>query len=481
MSDLVWKPIVELRRLIAAKEVSPVEVVQAYLDRIEALDGKLKAFITLCRDEALAQAKVAESAVVNGQALGPLHGIPLGLKDLFQTKGTRTTGGSKILSDWVPESDATVVQRLRGAGAIVLGKLNLHEFAYGPEGLNVHFGNAWNPWDAHTHRIAGGSSSGSGVAVAAGLVAGALGSDTGGSIRIPAALCGLTGIKPTYGRASRAGVLPVAWTMDHVGPMTRTAADATILLGAMAGHDPEDPTTSALPVPDYVAALTGEIRGLRVGLLRPFFLEATGMVLRQAVEQAVKRLEEQGARVEEVSLETAAHAAGASFAIIGAEALAYHEEWMKARPDDYGPDVRDRLRVGAFISATQYLKAQRARQLIRQDVDRLLASHDVLIAPATPIVATPVGQTEVLVEGDRRDVRSTLTRLTRIFNLSGHPVCAVPCGFTVAGLPIGMQIVGRPFDEATVLRVADAYQRATDWHTRRPPLGQEAAPPSATP
>lgn len=476
MSDLVWKPIAELARLIAAKEVSPVEVVQAYLDRIDALDGKLKAFITVCRDEALAAAKSAEAVVMSGQPLGPLHGVPIGVKDLFATKGTRTTGGSKILADWIPEEDATVVARLKEAGAIVLGKLNMVEFAYGPEGLNPHFGNAWNPWDAHTQRMPGGSSSGSGVAVAAGLCAGALGSDTGGSIRIPAALCGLTGIKPTYGRTSRAGVLALAWSMDHVGPMARTAADTALLLGPMAGYDPRDPTSSVLPVPDYRAALTGEIKGLRVGLLRAFFLESTGLVLRQAVGQAVKRLEEQGARVEEVALESAPQVTGASFAIVAAEALAYHEEWMKARPDDYGPDIRDRLRLGAFVSATQYVKAQRVRQLIRNEVDALLAHLDVLIAPATPIVAPPVGQTEVVVEGDRRDVRSSLIRFTRPFNLSGHPACAVPCGFTVAGLPIGMQIVGRPFDEATVLRVADAYQRVTDWHTRRPPLGQEAAP-----
>ncbi|MBI4591634.1 MAG: Asp-tRNA(Asn)/Glu-tRNA(Gln) amidotransferase subunit GatA [Candidatus Rokubacteria bacterium] len=481
MSEVAWKPIVELTRLIAAKEISPVELVQAYLDRIEALDGKLRAFITVCHDEALAAAKAAEAAVIDGQSLGPLHGVPIGLKDLYATKGTRTTGGSKILSDWIPDEDATVVARLKGAGAIVLGKLNMHEFAYGPEGLNVHFGNSWNPWDAHTHRIAGGSSSGSAVAVAAGLCAGALGSDPGGSIRIPSALCGLTGLKPTYGRASRAGVLALAWSMDHVGPMTRTAADAALLLGPMAGYDPRDPTTSMLPVPDYQAALRGEIRGLRVGLLRAFFLDSAGVVLRQAVEQAAKRLEELGARVEEVAMQTVTHAAGAAFAIVAAEALAYHEEWMKTRADDYGPDVRDRLRLGAFVSATQYLKAQRARQLIRNEVDRLLAHQDVLIAPTTPIVATPVGQTEALVEGDRQDVRSSLIRLTRPFNLSGHPVCALPCGFTVAGLPIGMQIVGRPFDEATVLRVAEAYQRATDWHTRRPPFGQEAAPPPPAP
>lgn len=470
MSELTWKPIAELARMIAAREVSPVEVVQAHLDRIEALDGKLKAFITVCREEALASAKAAEAAVMNGQRLGRLHGIPIGLKDLYATKGIKTTGGSKILADWVPAEDAGVVTRLRQAGAIVLGKLNMHEFAYGPEGLNLNYGHAWNPWDAKTHRIAGGSSSGSGVAVAAGLCPGALGSDTGGSIRIPAALCGITGLKPTYGRVSRFGVLPLAWSLDHAGPMTRTAADAALMLEAMAGHDPRDPTSSALPVPDYTKALTGEARGLRVGLLRAFFLESAGLVLRQAVEQAVKVLEELGATVTEVSLTTAQHAAGTSFAIVGPEALTYHEAWIKSRPDDYAPDVRERLQAGAFISATQYLRAQQARVLIRNELDAALSELDLLLAPATPIVATPVGQTEVTIEHEKYDVRSSLTRFTRIFNLSGHPVCTVPCGLTAAGLPIGMQIVGRAFDEATVLRLADAYQRATDWHTRRPPI-----------
>ncbi len=469
MSELVWKPVTELARMIAAKQLSPVDVVRAYLDRIEVLDGKLRAYITVCREEALAAAKAAEAAVMNGDALGRLHGVPIGLKDLYATKGILTTGGSKILADWIPSEDATVVSRLKEAGAIILGKLNMHEFAYGPEGLNVHYGHAWNPSDMKTHRIAGGSSSGSGVAIAAGLCAGTLGSDTGGSIRIPAALCGITGLKPTYGRVSRAGVLPLAWSLDHVGPMTRTAADSAVILAAIAGHDSRDPASSVLPVPDYPAALTGQVRGLRVGLLRSFFLESAGLVLRRAVEQAARVLEGLGAEIREVTLTTAEHAAGASFAIIAPEALAYHEAWIRSRPGDYAPDVRERLQAGAFVSATQYLRAQQARALIRNEVDALLSQVDVLLAPATPIVATPVGQTEVTVDHGTQDVRSSLTRLTRIFNLSGHPVCAVPCGFTAAGLPIGMQIAGRPFDEATVLRVADACQRVTDWHARRPP------------
>jgi aspartyl-tRNA(Asn)/glutamyl-tRNA(Gln) amidotransferase subunit A len=470
MRDLVWTSMVDLARLVKAKEVSPVEVVQAHLARITALDGRLRCYITVTGDAALAAARAAETAVVSGETLGPLHGVPVGLKDLYCTKGVKTTGGSKILGDWVPAEDATVVSRLVGAGGIVLGKLNMHEFAYGPEGLNAHYGTPWNPWDAATHRICGGSSSGSGAAVAAGLCPGALGSDTGGSIRIPASLCGISGIKPTYGRVSRAGVLPLAWSLDHVGPMCRSAADCALMLGAMAGYDPRDPTTSVLPVPDYMAALTGQIKGLRVGLLRAFFVESSAAAQQRAIEQAVKTLEGLGASVQEVTLETVELAAAASTAVLAAEAYAYHEPWIKQRPREYGADVRERLRVGAFVSGADYLNGQRVRVLIRDDVDAALARLDVLVAPTTPISATVVGEDAIDVNGEKQSVRPALIRFTRPFNVSGHPTASLPCGFTAEGLPIGLQIVGRPFDEATVLRVADAYQRVTDWHTRRPPV-----------
>jgi aspartyl-tRNA(Asn)/glutamyl-tRNA(Gln) amidotransferase subunit A len=476
VNDLVWQSIGDLARAIAGKKVSPVEVAQAHLDRIAALDPKLKAFITVTAESALADAKAAETAVMSGERLGPLHGVPLALKDLYCTRGVRTTGGSRILADWVPEADATVVTRLAGAGAVSLGKLNMHEFAFGPEGLNQHYGTAWNPWDANTHRICGGSSSGSGSAVAAGLCAGTLGSDTGGSIRIPAALCGLSGIKPTYGRVSRAGVLPLAWSMDHVGPMCRSAADCALMLNVIAGYDPRDPTTSVLPVPDFTAALTGDVKGLRIGVLRSFFLESTGVVLRQAVEEAVKALEGLGATAQDVNLATAKYAAGASSAVIGPEAYAYHEAWLKERPQDYGDDVRERLRVGAFVSGGDYLKGQRARARIRDEVNAALGGADVLVCATTPLVAPAVGQSEIAVGQDKVPVRASLIRYTRVFNLSGHPAASIPCGFTAGGLPVGLQIVGRPFDEATVLRVADAYQRATDWHRRRPPID----PPAAT-
>jgi aspartyl-tRNA(Asn)/glutamyl-tRNA(Gln) amidotransferase subunit A len=468
VSELCWTSMTELARMIATKKISPVEIVQAHLDRIAALDGKLKSYITVMGDSALAAAKIAEAAVQSGATLGPLHGVPVGLKDLYCTKGVKTTGGSKILADWVPEEDATVVARLASAGAIALGKLNMHEFAYGPEGLNPHYGTPWNPWDATVHRICGGSSSGSGASVAAGICPGALGSDTGGSIRLPSALCGLSGIKPTYGRVSRAGVLPLAWSMDHVGPMCRSAADCALMLAPMAGYDPRDPTTSVLPVPDYAAALTGQVKGLRIGLLRAFFLEGAGPAQRAAVEAAAKALEGQGATVEAVDLSMIGRAAAASHAVLAPEAYAYHEEWLKTRAAEYGADVRERLRVGAFVTAAEYLKGQRLRSLLKNEVDAALAKLDVLLAPTTAIEATPVGQNEVRIGSETFPVRASLIRFTRPFNLTGHPAASVPCGFTADGLPMGLQIIGRPFDEATVLRVADAYQRLTDWHTHRP-------------
>jgi len=466
--ELVWASMADLGRMIATKEVSPVEVVRAHLDRIAALDPKLRAFITVCGDAALQSARAAEADLVAGRVAGPLHGVPWAPKDLYSTKSVRTTGGSKILADAVPAADATVVARLAAAGTIVLGKLNMHEFAYGPEGLNAHYGDVRNPWDGAAHRVAGGSSSGSGAAVAAALTPGSLGSDTGGSIRIPASLCGITGLKPTYGRVSRAGVLPLSWSMDHVGPMTRTARDSALMLNVIAGYDPADPTTSVLPVPDYTAALTGDVKGLRVGLLRAHFTDVAVPEVRAAVEAAAKQLERAGAVVDDVNLAQVAHVAPASAAIVASEALAYHAAWMRSRAQDYQPDVRERLRLGAFVSGAHYVRSQQLRALVRAEIDEALARRDVLLGPATPIPAPVLGERETTLGDGPSDTRSALIRLTRPFNFSGHPSCAAPCGFTSDGLPIGLQIVGRPFDEATVLRAVDAYQRLTDWHARRP-------------
>ena len=471
MTDLFWASMTELAGLIATKAVSPVEVTRVHLERIAALDAGLKSYITICADQALATARDAEAALVAGGPRGPLHGVPYALKDLYDTAGITTTGGSRILADRVPAVDATVVRRLAEAGAVLLGKLNMVEFAYGPEGLNPHFGHARNPWDRATHRMTGGSSSGSGAAVAAGLAPGALGSDTGGSIRIPASLCGITGLKPTYGRVSRSGVLPLAWSMDHVGPMTRTAADAALMLTVMAGYDPADPSTSVLPVPDYRVALTGDVKGLRVGLLRGFFLDSATAEVRGAVETAARTLAGAGAIVDEVHLAQVGAAAPAALAIIGSEALAYHAPTLRARAGDYDPEVARRLKVAAFVGGQHYVRAQQVRALVRADVDAALARRDVLLAPSTPMTAPAVDAREVMLGDGPSPVRAALIRFTQPFNLSGHPACSVPCGFTAGGLPVGMQIVGRPFDEATVLRAADAFQRLTDFHARRPVLG----------
>jgi aspartyl-tRNA(Asn)/glutamyl-tRNA(Gln) amidotransferase subunit A len=458
--EVVFLPLAEQAHRIATRALSARELVQAHLGRIEALDRKLRAYITVCADRALAEAARADAAVAAGAELPPLHGVPIALKDLVDLAGVPTTAGSRILADRVPDEDAPVTAHLRAAGAIVLGKLNMHEFAYGPEGLNPHHGDAWNPWDPRTHRIAGGSSSGSAVAVAMGLCAGALGSDTGGSIRLPAALCGITGLKPTYGRVSRDGVVPLAWSLDHVGPMTRSARDAALMLDAMVDED---------PAPDFAAALSGKVRGLRVGLLRPFFLDGALPAVRAAVEAAARVLEEQGARVTETALPDVQHANAASLAIIWPEALAFHDRWLRERPGDYDPRVRDRLRLGAFVGAVEHVHAQRVRDRLRRAASALLERFDVLLAPSAPIVASPLDQHEVVIDGVRGDRRSALIRFTQPFNLTGHPAASVPCGLDPDGLPIGLQIVGRAWDEATVLRVADAYQRATDWHQRRPP------------
>ena len=466
--ELTRLSIAEAGEQIRRRALSPVELTRTYLDRIQRQDGDRQAYITVLQAQALAGANAAEQEIARGGYRGPLHGIPISLKDLVMTRGIRTTCGSRILREWVPDADATVATRLMAAGAILLGKLNMHEFAYGPTGVNPHYGTPKNPWD-HA-RMPGGSSSGSGVAVAAGLTAGALGTDTGGSVRIPASLCGIVGLKPTYGRVSRAGVIPLAWSLDHVGPMTRRVADAALLLQVMAGRDPADPSTADVPVPDYRRALEGGIRGLRLGLPKDLFFERVDPEVRAAVLGAAGSLEALGAFVEKVPLPKIPHAGPASFAIIAAEATAYHEPYLKSRAAEYGADVRARLTSGQFVLATQYLKAQRARQVIRADVDAALRRVDALLFPTTPIPAQPIEARDVTVDGFTEDVRWWLVRCTRPINVTGHPALSVPCGFTVDGLPIGLQLVGRYLDEATLLRIGHAYEAVRPARDRRPPL-----------
>jgi aspartyl-tRNA(Asn)/glutamyl-tRNA(Gln) amidotransferase subunit A len=466
-NELTRLSIAEAGERIRRRALSPVELTRAYLDQIQARNADGRYYLTVLHDAALAAARTAEQEIGSGKYRGPLHGIPVALKDLVMTRGVRTTCGSRILKDWVPETDATVAARLAAAGAVLLGKLNMHEFAYGPTGVNPHYGTPSNPWGAD--RMPGGSSSGSGAAVAAGLCAGALGTDTGGSIRIPASLCGIVGLKPTYGRVSRAGVVPLAWSLDHIGPMTRTVEDAALLLQALAGHDPADPSTAAVPVPDYCRGLDGDPRTLRVGLVRELFFDRLDPEVRAAVEAAARALAGLGVQVEEVRLPRIHHAAPATFAIITAESMAYHEPYLRTRASEYGADVRARLLTGQFVLATQYLKAQRARQVLRAEVDGVLRGVDALLFPTTPIPAPRLEEREVAVDGVTDDVRAWLTRCTRPINLTGHPALSVPCGLTTGGLPIGLQLVGRQFDEATVLRLGHAYEAVSPVRGRRPP------------
>jgi len=450
----------EVGEKLRRRELSPVELTGAILDRAERLDGPLNAFITLTREQALARARAAERSLLEGKDLGPLHGIPISLKDLYQTVGVKTTGGSKILADWVPESDATVTRKLELAGAIVVGKNNLHEFAFGATNENPHYGPARNPWNRE--RITGGSSGGSAAAVAAGLGYASMGSDTGGSIRLPAALCGLVGVKPTYGLVSRAGVLPLSWSLDHCGPLTRTVEDAAIVLNAIVGHDHADPASASRVLPDLTTALDGRVQGIRVGLLREYLGTHVNSEVASAVRTAADDLERLGMRVEEVAVPEVAYGDGASIGILYGEAAAIHERWLKTHRDQYGADVLERLSQGERMTATQYLKAQRARRVLVDRFRALFEQIDVLVSPTVPILAPTIP------ESRGNAARAQLLGFTRLFNVLGLPTLSVPCGFSTGGLSIGLQVAGRPFEDLTILRVAHAYERQAGWHSHRP-------------
>ena len=411
-------------------------------------------------DAALAAARNAEQEIVQGQYRGPLHGIPIALKDLFAVKGVRMTCGSKILADHVADTDATVVTRLTQAGAILLGKLNMHEFAWGGTSLNPHYGTPKKSVGPHSVCQAG-SSGGSAVAMAAGLALGTLGTDTGGSVRIPASLSGIVGLKPTYGRVSRSGVYPLSHSCDHVGPMVRVVADAAVLLHAIAGPDPKDPTASHVSVPDYTLALKKDLHGLRLGVPQEHFFEDIEPAVREGVRAAVQHLSSLGATVEAVSLPSIPHVIASSTAIIAAEAYEVHAQTMRTRSQDYSPEVRTRLLLGACVQASQYLKAQRFRALLRQEMLDVLGRVDALITPTTVMAASKVDEPTVRIDDKEFVVVAHIARATRPFNMTGLPAISVPCGFTPDGLPIGLQIVGRPFEETTVLHVAYAYEQST--------------------
>jgi aspartyl-tRNA(Asn)/glutamyl-tRNA(Gln) amidotransferase subunit A len=463
---LCFQSISQLSTLLAQGDVSPVELTQAYLDRIHAVDASLNSFITLTAEQARRQAQEAEAELRRTGPRSPLHGIPLAHKDIVATRGIATTCGSRVLRDAIPSEDATVIARLQEAGSILLGKLNMNEFATIVP--SQYFGPVHNPW-RHGYSP-GGSSSGSGAAVAAGLCAGALGTDTGGSIRIPAALCGIVGLKATHGRISLHGVTPLAWSLDHVGPMTRTVADAALMLQVLAGADEGDLFSSDVPVPDYTARLTGGIHGLRLGVPKSFFPDLTDPEVQRAFTAAVEVLGGLGAHIEEVILPDLTDAWPAAEVIINSEANVWHAPYLQTRAEDYGPQVRKFLDRGTSTLATDYVRAQHARARLRRDMLAACRSVDALLTPGALIPAPPLEARTVMLAGREVKLLPAMVSATSPFNLTGQPALTVPCGFSTSGLPLALQIVGKPFDEVTVLQIGHAYEVHTSWHTQRPPV-----------
>jgi aspartyl-tRNA(Asn)/glutamyl-tRNA(Gln) amidotransferase subunit A len=454
----------EAAQLLKSGQLSPVELTRAFLERIEQLDGTLQAYITVLAEQAMAAARTAEAEILRGDSRGPLHGIPIALKDLYDTRGIGTTASSRVMARRIPTEDATTTTRLTAAGTILLGKLAMHEFALGGPDPTCGFPLARNPWNLN--HIPGGSSSGSGTAVAAGLCMGSLGSCTGGSIRGPAAYCSIVGLKPTYGRVSRYGVVPLSWTLDHCGPMTWTVEDTAMMLQVIAGYDPRDPTTSRAPVPDYCAALKDTVKGLTIGVPRHFFFADDARIDRDTlalVETALKAFEELGARVEDVTIPMLSYAGAAQPVIMLSEAFAYHAPLLRSQPQEFGDMVRARFRIGALFTGADYVQAQRVRNVLKRECAEVLQRVDVIVSPTMSNPAPAFAGIDAMTTARRPS-------FTGPYNLTGMPAISVPCGFTQAGLPVGLQIAGKPFDEPTVLRAAYTYEQHTRWFTKRPPV-----------
>jgi len=458
--------IAQAAEALRARRISSVELTTSAVARIDRFNG-LRAFITVTAEQALHQARIADAELAAGTDRGPLHGIPIAVKDLFATKGVRTTAGSKIYENFIPEIDATVVTRLHASGAVSLGKLNMHELAYGITSANPHFGPVRNPWQQQ--HSPGGSSGGSGAAVAAEIVFMALGSDTGGSIRIPASFCGTVGLKPTYGRVSRYGVLPLGFSLDHVGPLTRSVRDAAIALNAIAGRDPRDPTCSRRPAIDFAPVEGCSIRGLRIGLPSEFYFERVDPDVESAVRGAIARAESLGAYVKAVRLPDIAALNAVARMILLAEAAAVVEPYAGDR-DQFGPDVLALFDQGRLVPATDYVNAQRLRRKMRAQFDAVWSEVDCLMTPTTPSPAPRIGDTVVRLGGVDEDVRLAATRLVRGINALGYPALSLPCGLSAAGLPIGLQLIGPAFEEGLLLRVGAALE---DGGVRIPPCPME--------
>jgi aspartyl-tRNA(Asn)/glutamyl-tRNA(Gln) amidotransferase subunit A len=457
--DLPWLDLSEASRAVQKKDVSPVELTRACLDRIERLNPMLNAFITVTGAAALEDARKAEAEITRGEWKGPLHGIPLAVKDLIETAGVKTTAASAVLKNYVPAADAEVIRRLKAAGAILLGKLNLQEFAYGGSGIIGHFGPARNPWN--TAHVTGGSSSGSAAAVSAGLCYGALGTDTAGSIRLPASFCGITGLKPTYGLISTRGVIPLSWSLDHVGPMTRSAADAALMLQAIAAHDPQDIYSRKFPPVYYPSAIEEKTDGLRLGVARAFWNDVDAEI-KVAVDSAVSALAKITAGVQDVDLST-----DADRTLVRCEPYAYHQKYLPQQESDYDPETLKRIRSGADVTAAQYIRAYQELLQQRRQIVQLFERIDLILTPTTPVL--PPSLADLQSEPDTlRAKELVMLRNTRPFNVYGLPSISLPCGFAKSGLPIGLQITGAPGTEGGVLLLAHAFQKQTDWHKKKP-------------
>jgi aspartyl-tRNA(Asn)/glutamyl-tRNA(Gln) amidotransferase subunit A len=465
MQDLAYATISEVAPRLASREVSPVELTRACLDQIDRLDGQVNAFITVLAESALEEARAAEAEIQRDRYRGALHGIPIAHKDLLYTRGVRTTAGSSVLADFVPNEDATVVRKLREAGTLLLGKLNLHEFAAGGTSHNRHYGAVHNPWRLEHHP--GGSSGGSAAALATGMCFAASGSDTAGSIRIPSHCCGTTGIKPTYGRVSCAGVVPLSWSLDHVGPMTRSASDAALVLNAMAGFDRADAATVDRPSEDFTSELDLDLHGLRVGIPSAYFTEPLQPDVESAWRAAIETLVQLGATPVDVRFEALDRAVALGMTIVRAEMAAFHKPWYSERPEAYGP-LSERFQLAHAMSATDFVQAQRDREPIRAELWSVFDRADVLVTPTMPTTAGRIDSDLVEIDGAVYNTIENTTRFTYPFNLSGFPAVSIPCGFDRLGLPIGLQLAGPPWREALLLRMAHQYQQATDWHQQRP-------------
>ncbi len=455
-ADLAFAPLADIAARIRAREVTSAALARLMLDRIARLNPLLNCYITVCAERAMRQAEALDRLLDAGTSLGPLHGVPVAVKDNIATAGVRTTAASRILADWVPEEDATVVQRLKRAGAVILGKTNLYEFAFG--GVHEDYGETRNPWDQT--RTCSASSSGPACVVAAGLAYASLGTDTGGSVRLPAAACGIVGLKPTYGLVSRAGVLPAGYSLDHVGPFARTVRDTALVLNAIAGPDARDPAGTRLPAPDATLDLGRGVAGIRIGVPRVQASERIDREMRDACRAALATLERAGARLIEVELPDHLLSRTIMWAIAATELAESHRAYLATRAEDYSPVVRALVRQGAFLSGMDYVRAHRVRQKIIQDYATVMHAVDVIAMPVVPFPAWPVGAAEVTIDGETEELMGALTRYCPPFNITGQPAVSVPCGFNREGLPLAFQIAGRRHADATVLRVAEAYAEA---------------------